>query len=151
MDIVIRASIAFFIVFLFTRLLGRRELADLQPFDLILLVVVGDLIQQGVTQNDLSITGLFLVISTIGLLQVSLSYLTFRFRRLRPIFEGVPIVIIENGRLIERNMKRERLTYEDVAEEARLNEVTSFDDVQWAVLETSGKMSFMKKPSSSVS
>jgi uncharacterized membrane protein YcaP (DUF421 family) len=148
MDIVIRAAIAFLIVFAFTRLLGRRELAQMQPFDLILLVVVGDLIQQGVTQNDLSVTGLFLVIATIGLMQVGFSYLSFRVRRLRPILNGEPVVIIENGQLIERNMKRERLSLEDVAEEARLNEVASFDDVQWAILETSGQMSFIKKKSS---
>jgi len=145
MDIVIRAAVAFLIVFAFTRLLGRRELAQMQPFDLILLVVVGDLIQQGVTQNDLSVTGLFLVIATIGLMQVGFSYLSFRVRRLRPVLNGEPLVIIEDGKLIERNLKRERLTLEDVAEEARLNEVHSFDEVRWAVLETSGRMSFIKK------
>jgi uncharacterized membrane protein YcaP (DUF421 family) len=143
-DIVIRAAIAFLIVFLFTRLLGRRELAQLQPFDLILLVVVGDLIQQGVTQNDLSVTGLVLVISTVGLLQVTLSYLSFRFRRVRPILNGEPVVLIDNGKLIERNLKRERLTVDDVAEEARLSSISSFEQVRWAVLETSGRISFIK-------
>ena len=129
--------------------IGRRELAQLQPFDLIFLVVIGDLIQQGVTQNDLSVTGLILVVSTIGLLQVCSSYLSFRFRRLRPVLNGEPVVIIENGRFIERNLKRERLTPDDVAEEMRQNQIHSLDEIQWAVLETSGKMSFLKKPSSS--
>src|ERR687887_2499014 len=106
MDIVVRAFFAFCFVFLLTRLIGRRELSSLQPFDLILLVVVGDLIQQGVTQNDLSVTGLFLVIATMGLMQVASSYLSFRFRRLRPALNGEPVVIMENGRFIESNMKR---------------------------------------------
>ena len=74
MDIVIRAAIIFAFVFLLTRLLGRRELNSLEPFDLILLVVTGDLVQQGVTQNDQSLTGAMLAISTIGLLTVALSY-----------------------------------------------------------------------------
>jgi len=147
MDLVIRAAVAFVFVYALTRIIGRRELAQLQPFDLIFLVVIGDLIQQGVTQNDLSVTGLILVVSTIGLLQVASSYLSFRFRRLRPVLNGDPVVIVENGRFIERNLKRERLTSDDVAEEMRQNQIHSLDEVQWAVLETSGKMSFLKKPS----
>jgi uncharacterized membrane protein YcaP (DUF421 family) len=145
MDLVIRAAVAFVLVYGLTRVIGRRELADLQPFDLIFLVVIGDLIQQGVTQNDLSITGVILVISTIALLQVAASYLSFRFRPLRPILNGEPVIIIENGRFIDRNMKRERLTPEDVAEEMRLNSIHSLDEIEWAVLESSGKMSFLKK------
>ena len=130
-------------------MLGRRELSELQPFDLILLVLIGDLIQQGVTQNDLSVTGLVLVVSTIGLLQVASSYLSYRFRRLRPLLQGEPIVIVENGRPIERSMRRERLTIDDVAEQARLNEIESIDQIKWAVLETTGRISFIKRDPSS--
>jgi uncharacterized membrane protein YcaP (DUF421 family) len=132
-------------VLVFTRVIGRRELSQLQPFDLIVLVVIGDLIQQGVTQNDMSITGLLLVVATVGVMQVGLSYVSFRFRRLRPLLNGVPVVLIENGRVIERNMRRERLTFDDVAEEARLSSIESLDDIRWAVLETSGKISFFKR------
>ena len=58
MDLVVRAVIIFVLVFAFTRVLGRREMSSLQPFDLILLVVIGDLVQAGVTQNDMSVTGI---------------------------------------------------------------------------------------------
>src|SRR4051794_13453730 len=118
MDIVIRATIIFLFVFLLTRLLGRRELNSLEPFDLILLVVTGDLVQQGVTQNDESLTGAILAISTIGLLTVALSYLSFRFKRMRPILNGEPIVLIEEGKLIEANLRRQRLTREEIGAEA---------------------------------
>ena|SRR5205807_313953 len=147
MDIVIRAAAVFLVVYLFTRILGRRELSQLQPFDLILLVVIGDLIQQGVTQNDLSVTGIILVVSTIGLLQVGTSYLSFRFRRLRSVLQGEPVVVVEDGRLIEQNLRRERLTADDVAEQARQAQIESLDQVKWAVLETSGQISFIKKES----
>lgn len=145
MDLVLRAAAAYVAVFAFTRLLGRRELSQMQPFDLILLVVIGDLIQQGVTQNDLSVTGLLIVLVTVALLQVAASYLSFRFRPLRPLLEGEPVVIVENGEFIRRNMRRERLTVDDVTEEMRLQQITSLAEVQWAVLETSGRMSFVKK------
>jgi uncharacterized membrane protein YcaP (DUF421 family) len=118
-DVVLRAVIIYVLVFAFTRVLGRRELSTLQPFDLILLIVIGDLIQSGVTQNDLSVTGVIMVLCTIGTLEVLTSHLGFRFRRLRPILQGEPIVLVENGKLIERNMRRERLTLDDLAEKAR--------------------------------
>ena len=148
MDIVLRAVIIYLLVFAFTRALGRRELATLQPFDFILLVVIGDLIQSGVTQNDLSITGVLITVSTIGILQVAISYLSFRFRRMRPFLQGEPIVLVENGQFIERNMRRERLTTDDLAEKARMNEIESIDQVKWAVLETNGDISFIKRPGS---
>jgi uncharacterized membrane protein YcaP (DUF421 family) len=148
MDIVLRAVIIYLLVFAFTRALGRRELSTLQPFDFILLVVIGDLIQSGVTQSDLSVTGVFIVISTIGTLQVIISYLGFRVRRMRPFLQGEPIVLVEHGQLIERNMRRERLTLDDLAEKARLSEIESLDQIKWAVLETNGDISFIKQPGS---
>jgi uncharacterized membrane protein YcaP (DUF421 family) len=147
MDIVLRALIIYVLVFAFTRALGRRELSTLQPFDFILLVVIGDLIQSGVTQNDLSVTGVLLVVCTIGILQVIFSYLSFRFRRVRPVLQGEPIVLVENGQLIDRNMRRERLTLDDLAEKARLSEIESIDEIKWAVLETNGDISFIKQSS----
>jgi uncharacterized membrane protein YcaP (DUF421 family) len=145
MDIVLRAVIIYLVVFAFTRALGRRELATLQPFDFILLVVIGDLIQSGVTQNDLSVTGVIIVVSTIGILQVLISYLGFRFRRMRPFLQGEPIVLVENGQLIDRNMRRERLTLDDLAEKARMSEIASIAEIKWAVLETNGDISFIKQ------
>ncbi len=148
MDIVLRAAVIFLLVFAFTRALGRRELSSLQPFDFILLVVIGDLIQNGVTQSDLSVTGVFLALCTIGSLQVLISYLGFRFGRLRPVLQGEPIVLVENGKIIDRNMRRERLTFDDLAEKARLSEIGSIDEIRWAVLETNGNISFIKQPAS---
>jgi uncharacterized membrane protein YcaP (DUF421 family) len=146
MDIVIRAAVIFLFVFALTRMLGRRELNSLEPFDLILLVVTGDLVQQGVTQNDQSVTGAILAISTIGVLTVGLSYLSFRFKRMRPILNGEPIVLVEDGEVIEANLRRQRLTREEIGAEARLEGIASIDDVRWGILETNGRISFVEKP-----
>lgn len=145
MDIVIRAAVIFLFVFILTRLLGRRELNSLEPFDLILLVVTGDLVQQGVTQNDSSLTGALLAISTIGLLTVFFSWLSFHFKRMRPILEGEPVVLVEDGDVIEENLRRQRLTREEIGAEARLEGISSIEDVRWAILETNGKISFVTK------
>ncbi|MDQ6749824.1 MAG: DUF421 domain-containing protein [Actinomycetota bacterium] len=143
MDIVIRATVIFFFVFALTRALGRRELSSLEPFDLILLVVTGDLVQQGVTQSDYSLTGALLAISTIGLLTLALSYASFRVRRLRPLLEGKPLVLIDDGRVVHENLRRERITLEELQSEARLAQLSSLDRVRWGILETDGKISFI--------
>jgi uncharacterized membrane protein YcaP (DUF421 family) len=145
MDIVLRAAFAFAFIFFLTRVVGRRELSSLQPFDLIMLIVLGDLVQQGVTQSDYSVTGLVLAGGTIALMQVGTSYLGFRVRRLRPVLEGEPIVLVDDGRVLDRNLHRERLTREELEEEARQNQIDSLDKVRWAVLETSGQISFIPK------
>ena len=145
MDLVLRAVIVFFLIFVITRVVGRRELGKLEPFDLIMLIVIGDLVQQGVTQSDNSLTGTFLVISVICLLTVLLSFLGFRFPRLRPLLGGEPLVLVEDGRVIERNLRRQRLSVEEVAAQARLQQISHLADVRWAVLETSGAISFIPR------
>jgi uncharacterized membrane protein YcaP (DUF421 family) len=145
MDIVVRSILGFAFVFLLTRIVGRRELSSLEPFDLIMLVVLGDLVQQGITQSDMSFTGLMLAGGTLAVMTVLVSYLSFRFKRLRPVLEGEPIVVVQDGNTIDKNLKRERLTVDEVLTQARLQQIASLDEIQWAVLETSGAISFIKK------
>jgi uncharacterized membrane protein YcaP (DUF421 family) len=145
MDIVLRATLAFVFILFLTRIVGRRELSTLEPFDLILLVTIGDLVQQGVTQNDFSVTGMGLAVGTIAMLAVLFSYLPWRFQVLRPVLEGQPVILIEDGNVIEKNLRRHRLTQEEIAAEARSQQIDSFDKIRWAVLETSGNISFIEK------
>jgi len=147
-DMVLRAAIAFGFVFLLMRVVGRRELSSLEPFDLIMLIMMGDLVQQGVTQSDYSVTGMFLAAGTLALMTVLVSYLSFRFKRLRPILDGEPLVILQDGKPIEGNLRRERLTLEEVAQEARIQQIASLDEIEWAVLERTGQISFIKKSGS---
>jgi uncharacterized membrane protein YcaP (DUF421 family) len=145
MDIVLRAAATFALLYIITRVVGRRELGEMEPFDMILLIVLGDLIQQGVTQSDYSFTGAALAVTTMAMLTVALSYLSFRFKRLRPILDGEPLVLVHDGRPIARNLRRERITLEELEAEARMQQLTSLDDVQVAVLETSGKISIIPR------
>src|SRR5438876_2856598 len=115
MDLVLRAAVVFAFILLLTRVIGKRELGKMQPVDLVLLIVLGDALQQGLTQADYSLTGAVTVVTTIATLQVATSYLTYRSRRAKKILQGGPVVLIDDGRLIERNLKRERLRPEDVA------------------------------------
>jgi uncharacterized membrane protein YcaP (DUF421 family) len=144
-DIVLRAVVGFCFLVVLMRLIGRRELSSMEPFDLILLIVLGDLIQQGVTQSDYSLTGLILTGGTFAVLAVALSFAVYKFPRLRPVLEDEPLIVVRDGKVIEKNLKRERITVEEVAAEARTQQIASLDDVAWAVLETSGRISFIPK------
>lgn len=148
MDIVFRGIVVFVFLYGLMRIIGRRELSSLEPFDLILLVVLGDAVQQGLTQDDYSMTGAILAIGTIAVLQLLVSYANFRFPRLRPLLDGEPIVVVEHGKAIDKNLRRERVTMEDLLQAARQQNIASLDDVDWAVMETSGAISFIKKSDS---
>jgi uncharacterized membrane protein YcaP (DUF421 family) len=146
MDIVIRAALMYLFLLFITRVVGRRELSTLEPFDLILLIVLGDLIQQGVTQSDYSFTGLLLAAGTIAIMQTSVSWIGYRSPdKAGLVLEGEPIVIVQEGRCLERNIRRERIRREEVLEAARKNGIGSIEEIEWGILETSGEMTFIKR------
>lgn len=143
MDLVYRTAFAFVLILIVTRTVGRRELSSMEPFDLILLVVIGDLVQQGVTQSDYSITGTSIVLLTLTVLVAGTAYAGYRFKRLRPVLEGTPTILVADGQVIERNLKRERMTIEEIRAAARQSQIGSLDEVRYAVLETNGRISFI--------
>lgn len=145
MDIVLRAALMYFFILLLTRIVGRRELSSLEPFDLVLLVVLGDLVQQGVTQSDYSFTGLMIAGGTIALLQTGVSWVGFRSKRAGLVLDGDPIVVVQDGKFLDNNLKRERLREEEVLESARKQGIASLDEVSWGILETSGEINWIKK------
>ena len=147
MDLVLREVVILALVYLVTRLVGKRELSSLEPFDVILLVVVGDLVQQGITQNDTSVTGTVVVLSTLALLVVALSYLNLRVPASRRVLDGEPVLIVVDGHALDANMRRERITMDDLLEEARQQGLSSLSEVRFGVLENSGKISFLKTQS----
>jgi uncharacterized membrane protein YcaP (DUF421 family) len=144
MDIVLRAFCAYVFVIFLMRIVGKRELSSMEPSDVILLVLIGDLVQNGVTQSDYSVTGIVLAAGTIGLLATGTAYLSYRSRRIRKVVEGEPVILVQNGETIDRNLRNERLTLDELMEQARLQQIESLDKVKWAVLETNGSISFVE-------
>ena len=149
MDIVIRATVIFFALYLIVRLLGKRELAQLTPFELIVLVVTGDLIQQGVTHNDFSLTGSILAVATFAFWASALSWVTYLSRRAERVLDGQPRVIVRNGKIIQENLWHDRLTEAEIQSEMRLAGIAHVRDVAWAILERTGKISFIKREETS--
>lgn len=145
MDIVLRATVMFFILFLLIRLLGKRELGQMTPFEFVVLVVLGDLIQQGVTHNDFSLTGATLAICTFAFWALVLSWTAYLFPRAKDLLEGTPRVIVRDGEIVTENLQRDRLTRDEILSEMRLAGIGRMSEVAWAILEPHGKMSFIRK------
>lgn len=143
MDIILRATVMFFIMYLLLRLMGKRELSQVTPFELVLLIVLGDLVQQGITHNDLSITGATLAIATIAFWALALSWISYLSPRAERVLEGVPRVLIKNGAPIDANMRYDRITRAELEIEMRLAGISRIADVAWGILEPNGKISFI--------
>ena len=143
MEIVLRTSVIFAFLLLLTRGMKRRTLADMAPFELLLLVTVGDVVQQGITQEDYSLTGSILAVSTMALWITALSYITWRSRRAAALIDGVPVVIVQHGQTVETVLRSERLPLEEVLEAARQRGIESLNEVKLAVLEPTGRISFI--------
>ena len=144
MEIILRATVIYFFLWVVTRGIGKRELSEMTAFELILLVTMGDLIQQGATQEDMSLTGAALAVSTLALWILVFAYSTWRFKGTRSVLEGVPVIVVRDGKPLHDMLKVERLTLEEVCEEARNQGIVDLAEVDVGVLEPDGKFSFLK-------
>src|SRR5262245_13137453 len=144
MEIIARASVVFWMVFLLTRGMKRRSLADMAPFEMVLLVVLGDIIQQGVMQQDYSVFGAFLALAAFGFWITFLTYVSWRWTRARRVIEGVPIVLIADGQPIHQALAVEHMPLDEVIEAARQQGVDDISKIRLAVLEVSGRISIIQ-------
>ncbi|HEX7172394.1 MAG TPA: DUF421 domain-containing protein [Candidatus Limnocylindria bacterium] len=145
MDIALRAAVIFLALYFLVRLMGKRELGQMTPFELIVLVVIGDLIQQGVTQNDFSLTGAIIAISTIAFLALLMSWASYLWPWAERVLEGEPRVIVRDGEVLTGNLRRNRLTVSEIESEMRLAGIGTMSEVAWAILEPRGKISFIQR------
>ncbi|GEL22192.1 hypothetical protein PSU4_11460 [Pseudonocardia sulfidoxydans NBRC 16205] len=142
MELVVRAVVMFGFLWLVTRVAGRSTLGELSTFQLLLYVTMGDLVQQSITQQDYSVTSGILAVSTFAVLTIAISWANTRWRRVRPLTHGVPVVIVRSGDPLLDVMTRERLPVNDLMAAAREKGIRRFTEIDLAVLETDGKISF---------
>jgi uncharacterized membrane protein YcaP (DUF421 family) len=145
MEIVIRAAIVYVVLWALLRTMGKRTLAELGAFELVLLVVIGDIVQQSVTQEDMSVTGGLLAVGTMALMVLVTGSMTRRSARANHVLEGDPVVVLKDGEPMVDVLRREQMSLDDLAEAARQDGHLRFDELQWAVLEADGKVSFIPR------
>ena len=143
MELVIRVSLVFVFLWTMMRALGKRELAEMTAFELVLLVIVGDLVQQGITQQDTSVTGTLIILSTISIWVLALSYASFRSRRATNLLEGVPVVVVRDGHLRDAVLESERVSADELLGSARQQGIPDIGRVRCGILEPDGRFSFI--------
>lgn len=144
MEIAVRATIVYGLLFLLFRGSRKRALAEMSPFEMILLVALGDIVQQGITQEDYSLTGAVLAAGTFTFWVMAMMWLSYRSDRARRVIEGVPLVLVEDGQPVDATLRLEHMPLSEVMEAARMQGIDTLDKVRLAVLETSGKISFIR-------
>ncbi|MCW2773518.1 MAG: hypothetical protein JWN91_1844 [Nocardioides sp.] len=145
MEIVIRALVVFVFLWLVTRAVGRSTLGELSTFELLLYVTMGDLVQQAVTQQDYSVTAGLLAVGTFALLTVALSWVQWRFPKVRPVVTGRPVLVFRDGQPVEEGMRRQRLSVADLLVAAREQGIRRTSEIEYAVLEADGRISFFTR------
>ncbi|MGH6949028.1 MAG: DUF421 domain-containing protein [Kiloniellales bacterium] len=146
MDAVLRAVALYLFLFLVLRLAGRRTVAELTPFDLVLLLIISESTQQALLGNDFSIVNAFLLISTLIVLDIGLSLIKRQFPRVTPYLDGLPMVIVENGRALPERMRLARVDVSDVLQSARESQgLETLEQIKYAVLEVNGHISIIPK------
>jgi uncharacterized membrane protein YcaP (DUF421 family) len=142
MEIVFRAIVIFFFLWIITRVVGRSTVGELSTFQLVLFITMGDMVQQAVTQQDYSVTAGVLAVTVFAVLTIALSWANSRWPRVRSITHGVPVVVLEHGEPVHASLRRERLSIDDLKAAARQQGFERLSAVKLAVLEANGALSF---------
>ena len=141
----IRPAIIYLFLVLALRIFGKRELAQLNPFDLVVLLSLSNTVQNAIIGEDTSVTGGLIGAFTL----LAVNYLVVRFlfkhRRLDQLFEGTPTVLIENGKIIERSLAKELLTKSELLTVAHRQGFSSLDEIEHCVIEPGGSFFFKGK------
>lgn len=151
MEIVIRAAAAFIILWLVTRATGRSALGELSSFELVLFIVLGDMVQQGITMEDRSLTGSLLAVFTMLVLAVALNYANMRWPKVGKLMQGRPIVLIRDGVVDRKALHKERIGLDELSMLARQSGIENYSSVRLAILEASGKISFFTQEANAAS
>jgi len=145
MDIMVRATVVYGVLWLFVRGTGKRSLMELTPLDLLVVVILGDLLQQGITHEDTSVTGALLAAGTFVAWTLLADVLSRRSRRAAVALSGEPALLVLDGRVLRDALDEEGLSLDDLKEAARENGFGDLADVRLAVLEVDGKISFVPR------
>ncbi len=145
MELVIRATVIYWFLWLVMRGTGKRSLAELTPLDLMLLIVVGDLVQQGVTQEDMSITGAVVAVAVFVVWTLLADTLAKRKLMMAKVLTGEPVIVVRDGVPLDDRLKRERISLEELQEAARAHGIGDLSEVSFGVLETDGRFSFIRR------
>lgn len=145
--LIFRAFFLYIFVIVVMRIMGKREIGQLQPYELAITLIISELVALPMENNGIPLLSGVIPVLVITLTQMLLSYLTTKSQRIQDIISGTYSIIIENGKMMEKNMAEQKYTITELLEQLRMSGVTKISDVQYAILETSGELSIILKES----
>ena len=139
MDSVIKAAIVYFALWAIIRISGRRTLGEMSAFDLVLFMIIGGSTQRAITGQDYSLTNALLLVATFIVIDIALSLVELKSPFMRRVFNGMPMILVENGTVMAARLRRARITEENILESARkLHGLERIDQIKFAILEATG-------------
>lgn len=149
METVVRIATIYLVILVGLRLLGKRELSQLTPLELVTLMLIPEIVSQSMIGEDFSVTNGVIGITTIFSLVFLTSLLKQKVKIVERIIEGTPSLMVERGRFVEENLNKERITPDEVFGEMHKSGLEHLSQVKWAILETDGKISIVPEASDS--
>lgn len=141
MELILRSVMFYILLLIVMRLMGKRQLSELQPFELVVTIMLAELAVIPIEDTDVSISEGIIPIITIMLLQFLFSYVTRKNIKLRSIICGIPVILIENGKIIQKSLRKQMISINDLMEQLRIKGSANPQDVEFAILETNGDLS----------
>lgn len=146
MIVFIRTIVLYFFVVIVMRIMGKRQIGELQPFELVIAIMLSELAAIPMQEPGVPLLNGIIPILTLMILEVTISYISLKFRPFRKIICGEPSILIKHGKVVEEELRRQRFNLDDLLEELRLLNYFNISDIEYAILETNGKLSIIPKP-----
>ena len=144
MDSVIKAAVVYFALWTIIRISGRRTLGEMSAFDLVLFMIIGGSTQRAITGQDYSLTNALLLVATFIVIDIALSLVELKSPFMRRVFNGMPMILVENGTVMAARLRRARITEENILESARkLHGLERIDQIKFAILEATGEITIV--------
>lgn len=144
-EFILRGVVVYVFVLLLLRLTGKRQVGDMSPFDLVLLLILSEAVQNSMNGNDSSITGGLILAATLVGLNWVIGWLTYSSKRIENIVEGTPLIVIHEGKVLQKSMQRGQITKRELDAALRANGCASPEEVRFAVLENNGQLTVIRR------
>ena len=140
-----RTLIIYFVIIVCLRIMGKRQLGELQPSELVIAILISNIATLSIEDTDIPLIGAVVPIITLMSAEVILSYITLKSGKAQVIVTGNPVVIIRNGNIDQNSMRELRFSIEDLMSQLRINGIFDIEDVSWAIVETNGQLTVYPK------
>lgn len=145
MEIILRTTGLLIFAILCFRLMGYRSMGDMEPIDFVIVLGIGETFGAALIDGRLNVIDAYIAIGTLTVLQIAFAWMSLKNKAFLKLLEGSPIMVIDNGKILKKNLRKARVNYSDIMEELRVQGLTSHLDVEAAYLEPSGRFSIIKK------